>query len=159
MSVFKNMRIGFKFSGLEGCSLLLFPPEVFFHIDCRLRNVGTKIRKYQKIHKYYLSIKIVEKCFLSHRCLKTWGFIQNTSKLENFLGGGRKVSIRKCCYDTLWGLVASGIHLCEWLSTFPADWLRLLRTPPSLHAFPLLNEGCCSALWQTSLRCILGAGV
>lgn len=83
--------------------------------------------------------------------LQTWKLLRG--------GGGRKVSIRKCCYDTLWGLFASGIHLCEWLSTLPADWLQLLRTPQSLRAFPLLNEGCCSALWQTSLRCILGAGV
>lgn len=50
MSEFKNIGIVFKFSGLEGCNLLLSLPEVVFPIDCRLRNVGTKIHKYQKIH-------------------------------------------------------------------------------------------------------------
>lgn len=123
MPVFKNIRVVFIFSGLEGCSLLLSLPEVFFHIDCRLRTVGTKICKHQKKYtnskKYTNTIfplKNVEKCFLSHRCLKTWGFIQNTSKLENCRAevGERKVSVRKYCYDTLWGLFASGIHLCEW---------------------------------------------
>lgn len=34
----------------------------------------------------------------------------------------RKVSIRKCCYDTWWGLVASGMHLCEWRFEHTSGW-------------------------------------
>lgn len=48
MSVFRNIRRGFKFSALEICSLLHSPTEILLYIDCRLRNVGTKIFKYWK---------------------------------------------------------------------------------------------------------------
>lgn len=120
VSVLKNIRTVLESSGLEGCSLLLPSPEVFFHIDCRLKNVVTKT------YKYYFSIK---KMWLNTFFLiDGWkpGFsskIPPTMKTSGLGGiGMEEASIRKCCYDISWELVASGIHLCEWMSTFPADW-------------------------------------
>lgn len=152
VSVLKNIRTVLESSVLEGCSLLLPSPEVFFHIDCRLKNAVTKI------HKYYFSIKkIWQNTFF---LIDGWkpGFsskIPPTVKTSGLGSIGKKeTSIRKCCYDISWGLVASGIHQFVWMDEHIPSWLTLW-IPPNLQALPVLKEGYHGALWHSSLRMIL----
>lgn len=79
--------------------------------------------------------------------LETWKLLWKKKKKRS------KVSIRKCCSDTLWVLLSSGTQL----STFPADWQQLLCTPPNLHVFLLSKKGCHGSSWWPSLSYILEA--
>lgn len=153
VSVLKNIRTVSEFSGLEGCSLLLIPLEVFLYTNCRQLRINWEILA-QKYTNTIFPLKSGKILFF----IDSWkpGVLSKITPIVRTSGlggiGKKKVSIRKICYDILWGLVAPGIDSCEWMSTFPTDWHCISS---NLQALPVLKEGCHGAPWQSSLRMIL----